>query len=287
MPRGVNKARGPRNSIQDRPARLRLLLRRQRWLIRPAAVAAGCGLVLLALTALLRSGTPGSTLDRLHLALAGDAARAGMQVRHIVIEGRANTPEPVLRGAMDVHRGTPILAVPIRAVAARIERLSWVQHATVERRLPDTIVVRLIERRPFAIWQDQGKFRLIDRDGDTVADRNARDFRALPLVVGPGAPRAAARLLDALNAQPELAPRVAAAVRVDSRRWDLMMKSGMTVRLPGGHAVRAIARLAQLQAQFALLDRPLRFIDLRLPSMLVLRPIAAAVPPPPTGKKPT
>ncbi len=287
MPRGVNKARGPRNSIQDRPGRLRLLLRRQRGLLRPTAGAAGCGLGLLALTALLRSGTPGSTLDRLHLALAADAARAGMQVRHIVIEGRANTPEPVLREAMDVHRGTPILAVPIRAVARRIERLSWVQHATVERRLPDTIVVRLIERRPFAIWQDQGKFRLIDRDGNIVADRNARDFRTLPLVVGPGAPDAAARLLDALNAQPELAPRVAASVRVDSRRWDLMMKSGMTVRLPGGHVMRAIARLAQLQAQFALLDRPLRFIDLRLPSMLVLRPITAAAPPPPTGKKPT
>ncbi|MGC8478040.1 MAG: cell division protein FtsQ/DivIB, partial [Acetobacteraceae bacterium] len=135
---------------------------------------------------------------------------------------------------------------------------------------------------------DHGTFRLIDRDGNVVTDHNVTDFRRLPLVVGPGAPAAAARLIDALNAQPELASRVAAAVRVGARRWDLDMKSGITVRLPGGHAVRAIARLAQLEAQFSLLDRRLRIVDLRLPSMLVVRPVATdADAPPKAGKKPT
>ena len=287
MPRGVKGARGPRNSVRDRPAAWRLLVRRQHWLLRPALALGAIGLVLLGLTALLRSGAPGSLLDRVHLALAKEAARGGLVVRHIRIEGRNNTPPAILREAMDIHHGTPILAVPIRAVAGRIDRLSWVQAATVERRLPDTIVIRLTERRPFAIWQDHGTFRVIDRDGNVVTDRHVTDFRRLPLVVGPGAPPEAARLIDALNAQPELMSRVAASVRVGGRRWDLDMKSGMTVRLPGGHAVRAIARLAQLEAQFALLDRRIRIVDLRLPSMLVLRPVATDATPPKAGKKPT
>ena len=292
MPGGVKGARTPRNSVNDRPGRLRLLLRRQRWLARPVAWGAGGLLVLLLLTALVRSGAPGGAFDRLHQGLAADAARAGMVVRHIDIEGRANTPEPVLREAIDIHRGMPILAVPIARTAARIERLSWVEHATVERRLPDTIVVRLIERRPFAIWQDHGRMSLIDRAGNMVTNRNITDFRTLPLVVGPGAASAAARLIDALNAQPNLAGRVAAAVRVDGRRWNLMLRSGMTVRLPEGHAVAAIVRLASLQAQFGLLDRELRIVDLRLPSMMVLRPVSAAAPAKPgapalPGNKPT
>jgi cell division protein FtsQ len=275
MSGGMKGARRPRNSISDRPGWLRLLARRQRWLVRPMAWG-GFAVVLLALgTMLVRSTEPGGGLDRLRRGLAAHAARAGMRVAHIVVEGRANTPEPVLRAALDVQPGEPILAVPIRQAEARIERLSWVDHATVERRLPDTIVVRLIERRPFAIWQDHRNFTLIDRAGNVVTNRNVTDFRTLPLVVGPGAPAAAARLIDALNAAPDVQRRMEAAVRVADRRWNLLLKSGLTVRLPEGHAKRAIARLVVLNQKYDLLDRPLRFIDLRAPNLLVIRPVEA------------
>src|SRR5581483_10946130 len=103
----------------------------------------------------------------------------------------------------------------------RIETLSWVEHATVERRLPGTVVVNLQERRPFAIWQNQGKFVLIDRSGQVVTNENLNEFHQLPLVVGAGAPAAAASLIDALTDHPDLQQRVTAAVRVGERRWNL------------------------------------------------------------------
>lgn len=297
MPRGVKAARGTRNSISDRPGWLPLLLRRQRWMLRPAAWGGFAVLLVLLGFMLLRSAAPGGALDRLRQGLAEEAAGAGMRVSHIVVEGRANTPEPVLRAALDVRIGEPIMAVSISKAQARIERLSWVDHATVERRLPGTIVVRLIERRPFAIWQDHGTFTLIDRAGNVVTNRNVADFRTLPLVVGPGAPEAAARLIDALNAAPDIARRMEAAVRVADRRWNLLLKSGLTVRLPEGHVVAAITRLVALDQKFDLLDRPLRFVDLRLPNLLVVRPIEAdatqdagkpgAHPPPGPARKPT
>ena len=84
------------------------------------------------------------------------------------------------------------------------------QRATVERHLPGTIVVRLEERRPFAVWQNGGKFQLIDRTGEVVVQQDpAKDadaFKSLPLVVGAGARRsAAAPLLDELAALPATA----------------------------------------------------------------------------------
>jgi len=68
-------------------------------------------------------------------------------------------------------------------------------------------VVFLQERRPFAVWQHQGKFVLIDRAGQIVANQDVAQFRQLPLVVGAGAPPAAAELLDALTARPALQAR--------------------------------------------------------------------------------
>ena len=73
--------------------------------------------------------------------LGGATAFAGLRVNDVVIEGRANTPEPLLRAALGVSKGDPILGFSVELARQRLETLSWVEHATVERRLPGTVVV--------------------------------------------------------------------------------------------------------------------------------------------------
>ena len=51
----------------------------------------------------------------------------------------------------------------------------------------------------------------------------------------------------------------------------LRLANGAEVLLPEGAEPQALARLAELQAQHALLDRPLATIDMRLPDRLVIR----------------
>jgi cell division protein FtsQ len=284
---GIGGAPTPRNSVRDRPARLKLLLRRQRRLLRPAGWLVFCGLVLLLGVIVVHSAEPGGTLARIRERLLDATGFTGLRVTDIRIEGRANTPEKLLRATLGVSVGDPILGFSVEQAERRIEKLSWVDHATVERRLPGTIVVQLQERRPFAIWQDEAKFVLIDRAGQVVTNENVADFRQLPLLVGPGAPDGAAALIDALNDHPGIAARVVAAVRIGERRWNLQMKSGMEVLLPEGHEAAALNRLSALEEQHKLLDRPLARIDLRLPTMLVLHPIPAAPPDPTAAKKQT
>jgi cell division protein FtsQ len=262
----------PRNSVKDRPTRSTLLLRKARRLLRPAAWLAAAALAGLLIVAAVHSASPGGTLASLRERLGRITAVAGLRVGRVVVEGRANTPEPLLRAALGVNKGDPILGFSVEQARQRIQTLSWVEHATVERRLPGTVVVFLQERRPFAVWQHQGKFVLIDRAGQIVANQDVAQFRQLPLVVGAGAPAAAAELLDTLTARPALQARVVAAVRVGERRWNLLMKSGTDVLLPEGHAEAALDRLMQLQQDHAVLDRPLAAIDMRLPDRLVLRP---------------
>jgi cell division protein FtsQ len=278
--------RSPRNSVNDRPARRTLLLRRGRRLLRPVAWGAlGLALVLGAVAA-MRSAAPGGVLVALRERIVGATASAGLRVNDVVIEGRANTPEPLLRAALGISPGDPILGLSLDGVRRNVERLSWVDHATIERRLPGTIVVHLVERRPFAVWQNQGKFVLIDRNGQTVTNEDVSQFRQLPLVVGPGAPSAAAPLIDAMTDRPSLMTRVVAAVRVGGRRWNLVLHGGINVLLPEGHEVAALDRLLVLQQDHALLDRPLEVVDMRLPDRLVLRP-RAEPPADAAMKKPT
>jgi cell division protein FtsQ len=267
------RVRKPRAApvVQDRPSQWRVLLRRQRRLLPPAAIGLAllviCGAGFAGLHALNRGQ---SLRDRLGRATAA----IGLRVRDVEIVGRQKTPEPMVRAALGVIPGEPILTYGIDAARARIETIQWVASASVRRVLPDTLVVNLTERRPFAVWQHDGHFALIDRDGQMVTDSDMAAFaNQLPLVVGSGAAPAAATLLDALATQPDLQKRVEAAVRVGERRWNLRLNNGTDVMLPEGAEPQALKRLAELQADHALLDRPLQTIDLRFPDRMVLRPM--------------
>lgn len=263
-----NAPRGPRG-VADRPSAMVLLLRRQRRLLRPAAYTA-CGVAMIGALALLaRQANPGASLDTMRTRFG---RLVNWPVTEVVVEGRVNTPEPLLDAALGVRKGEPIFGFSVEGARQRIETLSWVQHVAVERRLPGTIVVSLDEKRPFAIWQNQGRFQLIDRNGAVVTNEDIGGFGKLPLVVGVGAPQNAAALLDALARQPALQGRVVAAVRVGERRWNLHLNNGIDVLLPEGAEQAAIERLMVLQQSEDLLDRKLSVIDMRLPDRLVLRP---------------
>ena len=293
MPRVKSGAKFPGrigvpNSVSRRPARWRLLLRRQKRLLRPVAWGLAGFAVVLGITTLAHQLRPGGTLSSFRERLG---RAADMRVQNVQIEGRANTPEPLLRAAIGAATGDPILGFSVEQARQRIESLSFVEHASVERRLPGTIVVALTERRPFAVWQHDGKFQLIGRDGQVVADQNLATFAGLPLVVGDGAPAHAAALLDLIATQPGLQSRVVAAIRVGDRRWNLDLRNGTGVMLPEGAEQAAITRLMELQTAHALLDRPLAVVDMRLPDRLVLRPrseqaMPAATPGTATGTAP-
>lgn len=198
-------------------------------------------------------------------------ARLGLAVNDIRIEGRVQTDPRDVRAVIDARRGSPILAFDPYAAKAELERLPWVRRATVERRLPDTIVVQLDERVPLALWQRQGRFTLIDSEGKEIPGTDPAKFSDRPIVVGDDAPEHAAALIALLETEPAMLARIAAAVRVGGRRWNLRLDNGVDVNLPEANPGAAYERLAQLARDNGLIDRNLVAVDLRLPDRLILR----------------
>ena len=262
--------------MQDRPGRWKLIWRNQRARLRGLALLAGVGtLVLGGMYGLQALGDGASLRERV-----GDlAAGLGLKVGKVEIVGRTKTPQVMLDAALGIRPGEPILSYSLDEARARLETIQWVEQATVERRLPGTILVTLKERRPYAIWQTGGEFKLVDREGEVVTDTDAAQVAdQLPLLVGPGAPKAGRALIELVALHPEVQKRVVAAVRIGERRWNLRMTNGADVMLPEGAEAAALVRLGELQASQALLDRPLSVVDLRLPDRLVVRPQAEAKP---------
>ena len=199
------------------------------------------------------------------------SAGAGLAVREVLVRGRQITSRDALIAALDVKSGMPILAVDMKEARQRVESLGWVKSVTIARRLPDTIYLQIEERKALALWQHEGRVSLIDREGAVIQRHKLEGFAALPLVVGADAPANAAPLLDLLRTYPAVSGQVEAAVRVSGRRWNLRLRNGIDIRLPAEDVATALDRLAAYQREFALFERDVITVDLRVPDRLIVR----------------
>lgn len=202
---------------------------------------------------------------------------AGFTVRNIMVEGRQYADVDTIRAIVNVEKGDPLFAFDPAEAKEMLEKISWVRSAQVERRLPDTIYIHLTERQPLALWQHEGKIAVVDDEGVTLTDRNPEHFRELPMIVGEGAPDHAASLLTMLEAEPDVARRMEAAIFVSGRRWDLKLRSGTLVKLPENEMGYALSRLVKTHRQDDLMDKDLTAIDLREGDRITVRTKPGAV----------
>ena len=177
----------------------------------------------------------------------------------------------------------PQALVDAGAIRSRLLRFGWVKDARVLRRLPDTLVIDIVERKPAALWQSEGQLALIDAEGVVLDRVPVNRMPDLPLLIGAGANAQEEELSSLMAGVPTLKPQLASATWVGGRRWDLNFQSGETVALPEGTmpARAALDKFARMDKQNGLLGRGIVRFDMRVPGKMVARLPHALEPPKP------
>ena len=257
----------PKVSLLDRlvaalPVSEATLHRLVTWTITGAAVAA-------LLVAAGWFGVP----QKVGAVMAEGAGRAGFRVGQIEITGlhRMDRMSVYAVALEDQKNATAMPAVDLEGIRRKLLRYGWIADAHVSRRLPDTLLIDIVEREPAAVWQDNGQRTLIDRAGIALAPVARDDAPDLPLVIGPGADRQEPGYQALLAAAPGLRGRIKAATWIGNRRWDLTFRSGETLALPEDDAGPALTRFAAMDASRPLLGKGWLRFDLRDPTRLVAR----------------
>jgi len=226
----------------------------------PARLLAAAVLIGSGGAGLAYSENPGKVID-----VVGRAG--GFEVRMVHIEGHEHTSGSAVVAALGLGGHVSLLTLDVEDVRERIETLPWVTSATVRKVLPSALDIALVEAEPVARWSAEGVEALVAADGRvlSVQDDVLARFGGLPLLAGRGANEAVADALAILEAHPDVAGDVAAAVRVNERRWDLLLDGGATVRLPEEGASAALDRFAWLEREAGVLAAGAVVVDVRLP----------------------
>jgi cell division protein FtsQ len=198
-------------------------------------------------------------------------SRAGFSVQHVYLDGQLYTSMDTLMKAIGVRVGSSIMQVDLHAIQQRLEKLPWVRQAEVERLLPQTLHIRLFERRPIALWQHQRKLHMVDSSGEVFDPPSFEPFSKAFLVVGENAPNYTASLLRWLQEPPGLFKEISSATWIGERRWNIVFNHGLEVKLPEEAPEKAWQYIIQRYREKKLFNNGFHVIDLRVPGKVYLR----------------
>jgi cell division protein FtsQ len=109
---------------------------------------------------------------------------------------RARTAE--ILAALGPFRGRNLITLGLNGVADRMAEIPWVDRVTLAKRFPDGLAVRVVERRPVALYSQEGRLFWLDASGRPIAPYDPR-ADAADYVVVRGEPRQLPELVGLLE----------------------------------------------------------------------------------------
>ena len=203
-----------------------------------------------------------------------------LDLDRIVVVGAVNTPPDEARFASGLRRGERLLDVEESAVGRAVETLPWVEQASVSKRWPGEIRIRLVERQPVAFTISQaGNAAVVDGTGRVLAwaDEPPPGLGALTGLppAGPACttltPEGVAALTVAAALPAELRARTSGVLPADGGRGevDIRLSPDGVVRLgPPEDLLRKFDAIRAVLAQVDLQN--LAVLDVRRPDSPVL-----------------
>ena len=82
-----------------------------------------------------------------------------------------------IRAAVKPRLGKGFFALNLDAVQSAVAALPWVESVEASKRWPDTLLLRIYERQPFARWNSN---QLISGEGKVFSVPDAADYNQLP-----------------------------------------------------------------------------------------------------------
>ncbi len=195
----------------------------------------------------------------------------GMRIATVSLSGQRQVSREEIFAAAGVTDHSSLLFLDVADARAKLEAIPWIAEATVRKLYPDRLQITVTEREPFALWQQQGKVKVIAADGTVLSEKVEPRLASLSFVVGNGAAARARDFLAVLDKYPSIRDSVRASIYVAERRWNLKLKNGVDVRLPETNLEGALATLARLDREKNLLSRDITAVDLRLADRLTVR----------------
>lgn len=197
-------------------------------------------------------------------------------VRTIEIDGAVHTPRAALDRITGTYVGLNLFQIDISRVQNDLGGLGWVRRIDIEKKLPDTLRIKITEREPMALARFGEQLRYVDEEGNAFAtlDPSVGDAD-LPLISdasGSELVRTVTLLRDLRARDRELYSRVSEVWPIPPRGFALYDRQLAAVVYANDDDIAAKWR--NLYAVLGAENHPkIEYADLRFADRLIVKPL--------------
>ena len=191
-------------------------------------------------------------------------------LNEVWVTGLNNELKENIIKAVKYNIGDYVNIINIKRIKERIDELNWIKSSKVII-YPHGIMEIIVEEYiPFAIYYDNEKYFLINKNGYKFIEINKKQYQNFFEITGKDS-------LDAINNLKDLVYYIYSsnlnldkATRIDSRRWDLYFKNDMHIKLPADNSLSVLKKFINFDYN-NIEFKNINIIDLRIPDRMILK----------------
>ena len=206
-----------------------------------------------------------------------ELAQLDIKLKNVKILGIENTKPTEVINIVSGLKETSLSNIDLHEISTQINNIDWIKKSELRKIYPSTLVVKVYEHNPIAIWFNNGNKFLVDDESEIIKELNPNNFKNLKVIAGPNALEDIPEIISMIRNYPEFEKKIKSLLRVGDRRWTVRLHNGITIHLPEKNVANAIEEIEQLDSKHALLSRYVDIIDMRLPDRIDIMPSGVAM----------
>jgi cell division protein FtsQ len=221
-------------------------------------------------------------------------SNARFAIQHVEVTGAVHTAKASVESLTAQYRGLNLFKLDIDRVRRDLTQLAWVSRVEIEKSLPDTLRIRIVERVPVALLARDGALRYVDAAGNAFAELTpAVGDSDLPIIVAASradTERAVTLIRDLREGDSAVYQRISEVRPLLPHGFALFDRElGMTVYAADGDFSAKWRDLYAIAAAENFRRGDVEYADLRFNGRIVLKParVSSLTPGYPTQDIPT
>lgn len=185
-----------------------------------------------------------------------------VKIKKITIKGVNPNTQDYLYNQVKSIMGSNVLDIDLNELNNFIASKPLVYRSNVYRYLTGEIIINIIERNPYFLWEDDdGNYKIIDSENNII--NNNLDIQIEDLIVvkkGRLALDSFNELRLALYSDANILANIKMLV-FNGYRWDIYLKNGILIKLPQDNIVSSYGKLVELNKKYQITSRYVSYID--------------------------
>ena len=160
--------------------------------------------------------------------------------------------------------GKPLFSTDFKSLRHLFLAKNQIKDVSVSYDYNGRISIKITEKEPIALWHHDGKYFLVDIEGDVIDYYNEKHNLQQPiLIIGNEIKGNVAEVLNLLQKYTFFATNIQSIQYISGRRWNLYLNNGVSIKLPAEN-IEAALQIAQLILNKYKYHDRIAHIDLRI-----------------------